>query len=107
MLARLLGWPHGVGSLLQSPWRTPSMIAARSCFVAALATTFLAAGCGGGEGGDGTPVEQACVVAAGATAPDFVQNIGCRADFDTLASLPLDSSIPGARSVKFVIDRRD
>ena len=43
----------------------------------------------------------------GATAPDFLQRIGCLADFDLLASVPLDASIPGARSVKFVVDRRD
>ena len=48
----------------------------------------------------------ACVIPAG-EAPDSAQRIGCEADFDALASLPLDSSIPGARSVKTVIDQLD
>ena len=39
--------------------------------------------------------------------PDFTRQIGCRADFDALASLPLDASIPGARSVKTVMDRTE
>jgi pyruvate,water dikinase len=33
--------------------------------------------------------------------------IGCRADFDALSSEPLDTSIPGARSVKVVLDQAD
>ena len=40
-------------------------------------------------------------------APNFAHQLGCQADFDTLASEPADSSIPGARSVKTVIDRVD
>jgi pyruvate,water dikinase len=75
----------------------------------AVAPALIVAACSGGDPDDGAPMEKACVIAAGAgaAAPDFIQSIGCRADFDTLASLPLDSSIPGARSVKFIIDRRD
>ncbi len=38
---------------------------------------------------------------------DFAQQIGCQADFDALASAPLDASIPGARSCKTVMDRFD
>jgi hypothetical protein len=33
--------------------------------------------------------------------------IGCSSDFDILAAAPLDASIPGARSVKTVLDRLD
>lgn len=44
---------------------------------------------------------------AAATAPDFLKGIGCRADFDVLASVPLDTSIPGARAVKVVLDQSD
>jgi len=33
--------------------------------------------------------------------------LGCQDDFDALASLPLDASVPGARSLKTVIDRFD
>jgi pyruvate,water dikinase len=47
-----------------------------------------------------------CVLASNATA-DFTHQIGCRHDFDQLASAPLDISIPGARSTKFVIDTLD
>lgn len=39
--------------------------------------------------------------------PDFVTQIGCDGDFDVLASQPLSASIPGARSVKTVIDQLD
>ena len=37
--------------------------------------------------------------------PDGLAELGCRADFDALASAPLDASIPGASSVKVIIDR--
>ncbi len=39
--------------------------------------------------------------------PDWSPELGCLEDFTALASLPLDSSIPGAVSVKTVIDRFD
>lgn len=39
--------------------------------------------------------------------PDFALQLGCADDFLTLASLPLNASIPGARSTKTVIDRFD
>jgi hypothetical protein len=38
---------------------------------------------------------------------DSLPLIGCQDDFDHLASLPLSSGIPGARSMKTVIDRSD
>ena len=37
----------------------------------------------------------------------FLKEIGCITDFNALASAPLDASIPGARSIKTVIDRYD
>ena len=43
----------------------------------------------------------------GAAPPDFLRRIGCRGDFDALSSQPLDASIPGARSVKFLVDTLD
>lgn len=49
--------------------------------------------------------EWSCVSVA--ETPDYLSEIGCEADFDTLASTPLDASIPGARSVKTVLDRYD
>ncbi|MEZ4467627.1 MAG: PEP/pyruvate-binding domain-containing protein [bacterium] len=39
--------------------------------------------------------------------PDFLSRLGCLTDFTFLASEPLDAAIPGARSVKTVIDRVD
>ncbi len=36
-----------------------------------------------------------------------VADLGCAADFEALASRPLDATIPGARSVKTVVDRVD
>ncbi len=39
--------------------------------------------------------------------PDFGRQLGCLDDFDKLASQPLEASIPGARSVKTVLDRVD
>ena len=37
----------------------------------------------------------------------YLSNIGCISDFDALASLPLDVTIPGIRSMKFDIDTLD
>jgi pyruvate, water dikinase len=39
--------------------------------------------------------------------PGFLTRIGCRSDFDQLAATPLDASLPGARSMKVVLDLRD
>ena len=36
-----------------------------------------------------------------------VADLGCATDFEALASRPLDATIPGARSVKTVMDRVD
>ena len=36
---------------------------------------------------------------------EFLPQLGCKEDFELIASDPLDASIPGARSVKTVIDR--
>jgi hypothetical protein len=50
--------------------------------------------------------EWACVSEADEE-PDFLSEIGCRDDFDKLASRPIDETIPGARSLKTSIDRDD
>ena len=39
--------------------------------------------------------------------PDYLQSVGCATDFDALASEPADASIPGARSLKTVVDNFD
>ena len=50
-----------------------------------------------------TPWE--CVIAE--AEPVFGQQVGCREDFEKLAAEPFDASIPGALSVKTVLDRLD
>lgn len=66
-------------------------------------TTEAATGAGSSTG---EAVAWECGIAEGEQ-PDFAAQLGCQADFDVLASLPLDASIPGARSVKTVIDQLD
>ncbi|HEX2876181.1 MAG TPA: PEP/pyruvate-binding domain-containing protein [Polyangiaceae bacterium] len=66
---------------------------------------------GGGAGGDGNEpvqlVEGTCLLDASADAPDSAKELPCKADFDVLASTPLDSTLPGATSTKVVLDRQD
>lgn len=50
--------------------------------------------------------EWACTVEPGSD-PDFATQLGCQADYDALSSEPADASIPGATSLKTVIDRLD
>ena len=38
---------------------------------------------------------------------DYASEIGCRQDFEALASEPIDASVPGARSMKYVLDQLD
>lgn len=90
-----------------------------SRFLGALCILLGCYGCGNdpasstnsGEGGaaSGLPsiTEGACLIDAQADAPDFAQQLPCKADFDVLASAPLDSSLPGARSAKVVLDTAD
>ncbi len=54
-----------------------------------------------------TAVAWECLHDADSAAPDFLQQVGCESDFLALASVPLDASIPGARSLKTVLDRFD
>jgi hypothetical protein len=63
----------------------------------------LVMGCAGSDAPSDQVQEGTCQI--GATAPDSLDRISCRADFDALASEPLDTSIPGARSVKVVLDQ--
>jgi hypothetical protein len=63
-------------------------------------------GCNNGKQPD--PCEaltEACVIDENGT--PFSTQLGCTDDFNLLASEPLDASIPGARSAKTVVDRRD
>jgi pyruvate,water dikinase len=67
----------------------------------ALLVLALLGGCSSGE----DPPK--CELATGAAAPDYLARLGCYGDFTTLASQPLDATIPGARSVKVVLDQAD
>ena len=71
-------------------------------------TLLLLLACNGDE--DKTPDDSSfswsCVLEADSD-PDYSQQLGCLDDFHQLASEPLDASIPGARSVKTVVDRVD
>jgi hypothetical protein len=71
--------------------------AAAGTVLLALSLSLLAA-CGGEEA-------PKCEIVAGAAAPDYLQRLGCVDDFRALASEPLDATIPGARSVKVVLDQ--
>jgi pyruvate, water dikinase len=50
-----------------------------------------------------TPLPEVCLFEG--DAPGFTLQVGCEADFQALASRPLNTSIPGARSVKVLVDR--
>ena len=68
---------------------------------------FLLSGCKDRADETATPYDEwSCTLTDGDETP-FASQIGCFDDFDALASAPLDASIPGARSVKTVIDRTD
>ena len=56
--------------------------------------------------GDAAPSQPAwrCTLAADAPETDALDRLGCRADFDALASLPVTSTLPGASSVKVILD---
>jgi hypothetical protein len=50
-------------------------------------------------------VEGTCVIPAGVTTTEFLLRVECSADFQALASAPIDSTLPGARSVKVILDQ--
>jgi len=77
----------------------------------ALAAAAICVACGSSNepaDGEGEAKDRSwpCEV-SGTDAPDFLERIGCGSDFQLLASVPLDTTIPGARSAKVVLDRRD
>jgi hypothetical protein len=96
--------------------------AARMPAAAAFAALLCAAGltaCDGDDPGEdssaadartpelGHPAPTECQAPDHEEPPDYLQAIGCRMDFDLLASEPLHAAIPGARSVKVVLDQED
>jgi hypothetical protein len=68
-------------------------------------TGALAAGCGNGAAPRANS-DGVCELAPGSD-PDSAGNLGCRADYEQLASVPVDASVPGATSVKTILDRAD
>jgi hypothetical protein len=66
------------------------------------------AGNDAGAGGEPTitVTEGKCQIDAD-DVPDSLSDIPCKADFDALASTPLDASLPGATSAKVVLDTQD
>ncbi len=50
-------------------------------------------------------VEGTCVIPPGVTSTEFLRRVECTADFQALASEPIDATLPGARSVKVVLDQ--
>jgi len=69
--------------------------------------SFTILSCGDDNSPENAPeTVQKCVVEDD-TEHDFLNTLGCESDFLHLASEPLDSSIPGARSAKIIIDRSD
>jgi hypothetical protein len=72
------------------------------------ALVVLAAACSGGDpidAGDPQVAEGDCQIAG--DAPDDLATITCKDDFDKLASLPIDATLPSATSMKLVLDRAD
>ncbi len=76
-----------------------------------VALALMLAGCGGDDGpADAGPdahqvVEGPCQITDPIETPDSLSTLVCRADFDRLASAPLDTTLPGARSTKVVLDQ--
>ncbi len=79
-----------------------------------LLASVLAFGTGCGKDKDKDPVPaveeplvEVCTLMPTDTDPDFAAEIGCQADYAAVSSMPLSASIPGARSVKTIVDQSD
>ncbi|MET0592291.1 MAG: PEP/pyruvate-binding domain-containing protein [Polyangiaceae bacterium] len=96
---------QGVSALLRRCGkRTWFAIAA----VAALALGACSSDSATPGGNDPPPLEEwPCEIPSGSATPNALRKTGCKADFMAVASLPLDSSIPGARSGKVIMDLFD
>jgi hypothetical protein len=71
----------------------------------ALLSTASLLGCSSETPGASGPRDWPCEIPQGtATPPDFLTKVGCKADFELMADAPLDTSLPGARSQKVVLD---
>jgi hypothetical protein len=74
-----------------------------ACGGSGTGTTGTTTGGAGGTGGGG----ETCQIPAGNTTTEDLRHVGCLADFEALASAPIDATLPGARSVKVVLDQAD
>ncbi|WP_438028611.1 PEP/pyruvate-binding domain-containing protein [Sorangium sp. So ce233] len=72
----------------------------------ALLAAALPGACGGSSDDVGATGE-VCERTSEDGSTEFLKRVGCAADFEALASAPVDASLPGARSVKVVLDRAD
>ncbi|WP_437854035.1 PEP/pyruvate-binding domain-containing protein [Sorangium sp. So ce363] len=72
----------------------------------ALLASALPGACGGGSD-DIAVTGEVCERKDADEATEFLKRVGCAADFEALASEPVDASLPGARSVKVVLDQAD
>ncbi|WP_437736464.1 PEP/pyruvate-binding domain-containing protein [Sorangium sp. So ce1335] len=77
-----------------------------SILALALLAAALPGACGGSSDEPGATAE-VCERTSEDGSTEFLKRVGCAADFEALASAPVDASLPGARSVKVVLDRAD
>ncbi|WP_437646320.1 PEP/pyruvate-binding domain-containing protein [Sorangium sp. So ce362] len=77
-----------------------------SLLALALLSAVLPGACGGSSDGVGVTGE-VCERKSDDGSTEFLKRVGCAADFEALASAPIDATLPGARSVKVVMDMAD
>ncbi|WP_438019444.1 PEP/pyruvate-binding domain-containing protein [Sorangium sp. So ce315] len=77
-----------------------------SLLALALLSATLPAACSGSSDNPGAAAE-VCERKSDDEATEFLKRVGCTADFEALASKPADASLPGALSVKVVLDQVD
>lgn len=73
---------------------------------AALLCGLLASACSDKPTSPGT-VTWECQASGDSQSTEYLRQVGCETDFQALASEPIDSNLPGARSVKVVLDQAD
>ncbi|WP_437712389.1 PEP/pyruvate-binding domain-containing protein [Sorangium sp. So ce448] len=73
----------------------------------ALLAAALPGACGGGGTDDPGVTGEVCERKNADESTEFLKRVGCAADFEALASAPIDATLPGARSVKVVLDQAD
>lgn len=74
---------------------------------ARIVCAVLAAGCGTPSVTPDAGPSRTWECTASSAAPEFLSEVGCLTDYTSLASVPVSASIPGARSVKVVLDLAD